>query len=58
MFVPVKPLQPGLMFAGKAGALLSEAPSSAAPLQALTANIRPDWKGLTGTNKPAYYEHE
>jgi hypothetical protein len=47
------------MFVGKAGAYpraeyLKGASLKYAP--ALPANIRPGWKGLPGTNDPAYYE--
>jgi hypothetical protein len=42
------------MFAGKAGAYLSEAPYSR--LLSLSTNIILGWKGLAGTNALAYYE--
>ncbi len=57
VFVPGKPLQPSLMFAGKAqptqvkhlsGALLKGRPL------ALPANIRLGWKDLPKTNTLAY----
>ncbi len=60
MFVPGKPFQPNLMFAGKARAYPSEALSGAplyGKLLALPANIRLGWKGLPGTNTQAYYEN-
>jgi len=43
------------MFAGKAGAYMSEAPfrcSTASP-----TNIRLGWNGFPGTNTLAYYEN-
>ncbi len=49
MFVPGKPFQPSLMFAGKAIAYPSEAPSGAplyGRLLASPTNIRLGWKGL------------
>jgi hypothetical protein len=47
------------MFAGKAGAYMSEAPFRCplwGRLLALPAIIRLGWKGLLGTNALAYYE--
>ncbi len=58
-FVPGKPFQPSLMFAGKAGAYPSEAPLGAphkGRLLASPTNIRLGWKGLPGTNALTYYE--
>ncbi len=63
MYVPGKPFQPSLMFAGKAGAYPSEAPfrcsslGSYPRLWALPTNIRLGWNGLKGTNTLAYYEN-
>ena len=61
MFVAGKPLQPSLMFAGKAGAYprveyLKDA-SLYCRLLVLTADIRLGWKGLPGTNTLAYYDN-
>ncbi len=57
MFVPGKPFQPSLMFAGKARAYPSEA-ASGAPLYgrplALPTNIRLGGRGLPGTNTVNY----
>ena len=55
MFVPGKPFQSGLMFVGKPGAYPRAEHKKGAP--AVRANIRLGWKGLPGTNTPAYYEH-
>jgi hypothetical protein len=59
VFIPVKPFQPSLMFAGKAGAYPSEALYDA-PLQGrplvLLINIRLGWKSLPGMNTLAYYK--
>ncbi len=54
----VRPIQPSLVFAGKAGAYLSEAPGAPllGRLLALPTNGRLVRKGLPGTNAPAYYE--
>ncbi len=49
MFITGKPFQPGLMFAGKACAYLSEA-----PFRCFTQG---QLRGLTWTNTLAYYEH-
>jgi hypothetical protein len=61
VFVPGKPLQPSLMFVGKAGAYPSEASFRCSALAwdpGLThTHIRLDWKGLPGTNILAYYEN-
>ncbi len=57
---PGKPLQPSLMFVGKAGAYPSGAPFSFSPLGralGLTENIRLGWRGLLWTNTLAYYEN-
>jgi hypothetical protein len=51
----VKPFQPSLMFASKAGEYPSEAPVEDR-LLALPADIRLGWNGLSGTNTLAYYE--
>ncbi len=51
MFVPGKPFQLSLMFAGKAGAY----PRVEHLKGALPTNIRLGWKGLPGTNTLAYY---
>jgi hypothetical protein len=48
-FVPRKPFQPSLMFGGKAGAYLSEAPLYGILLTIFT-NIRLGWKALQGKN--------
>ncbi len=60
VFVPGKPFQSSLMFAGKAGVtrvkLLSGAPLFGR-LLALPANIRLGWKCLPGINTLAYYEN-
>jgi hypothetical protein len=48
------------MCASKGRAYPSEAPQGALPynkLLALPIDIRQHWKGLTGRNIPAYYEH-
>jgi hypothetical protein len=45
------------MFAGKAGAYLSEAPFRRVRLLASPINIRLGWKSLPGTNTLAYYEN-
>ena len=50
MFVPGKPFQPSLMFAGKVGAYTSEALSN--------TNIRKGCKGLPRTNTLAFYKSE
>ncbi len=52
MFVPGKPYQPNLMFAGKTGAYPTEV-----DFLALPENVRLGWKGLSETNTPAYYEN-
>jgi len=60
VFVPDKPLQPCLMFAGKAGAYPSEAPfrySLLGSLLALPTNITLGWKSLLGTNALAYFKN-
>jgi hypothetical protein len=54
VFVPGKPFQPSLMFAGKAEPTQVKK-LLGAPLLALPANIRLGWKGLPGTNTLAYY---
>jgi len=57
VFVPGKPFQPCLVFAGKAGAYLSESPFKTplyGRLLALPTNTRQGWKGLPGTNTLAY----
>ncbi len=56
--VPGKSFQPGLMFAGKAGACPSEAPFRCSTLGCpltLLPNIRLGWKDVPGTNTLAYY---
>jgi hypothetical protein len=53
VFVPGKPFQPSLMFAGKAGAYPSETPFRCSTL-ASPANIRLD---LPGANTLAYNEN-
>ncbi len=55
MFLPGKPFQSSIMFAGKAGAYPSEAPFRYSNLG--YANIRLGWKGLPRTNTLAYYEN-
>ncbi len=60
MFVPGKPFQPSLMFAGNARTLPRVEHLKVASLGwplALPANIRLGWKGLPRTNKPSYYEY-
>ncbi len=60
MFVPGKPLQPSLMFAGMPGAYTRVEHLKAASLGwalALPANIRLGRQGLPGTNTLAYYEN-
>ncbi len=49
MFVLGRHSQPSLMFVGKTRGLL-KAPG-------LSSIIRLGWKGLPGTNTPAYYKH-
>ncbi len=51
MFVPGKPFQFSLMFAGKARVYPIEAPFT------LHTNIRLGWKSLPGTYTLAYYEN-
>jgi hypothetical protein len=62
MFVPGMPFQLCPMFVGKVRTGTYprvEHLKRASPGFALNpvANIRPDWKGLPGTNTLAYYEH-
>ncbi len=60
MFVLGKPFQSSIMFLGKAGAELSDAPfrySTLVRLLASPVNIRLGWKGFPGTNILAYYEN-
>jgi hypothetical protein len=59
VFVPGRPLQPSIMSACKTGAYSSGAPFNdytTSNLLDLTANIRPGWKSLPGTNTLAYYK--
>jgi hypothetical protein len=53
VFVPGKPFQTSLMFAGKVGAYPRVEHLSA---PALPANIRLGWKGLPGTHALTDYE--
>jgi hypothetical protein len=46
-----KPFQPGLMFAGKAGAYRS------IEHLVLLPNIRLGWRGFSGTNALVYYKY-
>jgi hypothetical protein len=55
VFVPSKPFQLSVMFAGKNGTYLSSAPLLVR-LLALPANITVGLKGLQGTNTLAYWE--
>ncbi len=60
MFVPGKPLQPSLMFVGKARGLHYSGASEMRFTWVgsdLPANIRLGWTGLTGTNSLAYYKN-
>ncbi len=60
MFVPGKPFQPSLMFAGKAGSYPSEHLSGAPILSSLLdspTNAILAWKGFPRTNPLAYYEN-
>ncbi len=54
MFVPGKPLQPSLIFVCKDR---SQPKSGAPEVPTLPLNIRLGWKGISGTNTLAYYEH-
>jgi hypothetical protein len=56
VFVPGKTYQPSLMFAGKTGDYLSDAPLYDR-LLTLPTNIRLGWRGGPETNAPAYYEN-
>jgi hypothetical protein len=60
MFALSKPFQANLMFAGKAGAYMSEATFRFSTLgqagPGLPTNIRLGWKGSPGANALAYYE--
>jgi hypothetical protein len=60
VFVPGRPFQPRLMFAGKARAYHSEAAFRYAllgKLQALVADIKQGWKDLPGINTLVYLAH-
>ncbi len=57
MLVPGNPFQPGLIFASNAGAYPREEHLKGALLWlalTLPANIKLGWKGLPGTDTPAY----
>jgi hypothetical protein len=60
MFGSSKHFLPSLVLEIKAGACLTEAPFGAplyGKLLALPTSIKLDWKGLSGSNTLAYYEH-
>jgi hypothetical protein len=60
MFVPGRPFQPSIMFAGKAGAYASGATFRCpllGGLLGLPKNNKLGWKGLPETNTLAFYEH-